>query len=726
MWRACPFFLFTLYSSTQLAPTTDLSHETTKMEAMQTDHAITIESPSTGRKRAREHSPSIGTTTTSNGVNGTSAKSGKSRNRPSSMPSATTPKRAVRIGGCSGGFADRQRAYHDLAKSGEVDVLIGDHMSECTIAIHGTSKVKNAETAARDPTAALLDMFDPSFMAGLAPALPWCQKNGVKVAVNAGASAPEQLARLVRDECDRQGLDLKVAWVEGDDVTEQVSALRKKGEKFKSLDTGRDLDDWGHEPICAQAYLGGMGIAAALRAGADVVICGRVADAAPAVGAAAWWHDWSATDFDALASALIAGHIIECSTYATGGYYSGFKDLFDGSENLGYPIAAVEASGDTVFTKEAGTGGEVSVGTLTSQLVYEIQGPLYYNSDVVAMLEDVRLEQVGKDEVRMTGVKGLPPPPTTKVGITGHGGYQAEFHYLFVGLDIEKKAEWTEKQIRHAMRNHMHKFSKLKFHLVGSCPADPQTQDSATVDLRIFVQTKDPSILGMGSWASLGGAESFTRWCMQNFLTSCPGASVVPDGRQSSGKPIWEYWPTLLPQSMIQQRACLEWLPADGGGSGYKTVDIPAPTQTRPFSKQQPSYDTADPVPLDSFGPTTRGPLGWVVMGRSGDKASDANVGFFVRDRGDGSGGNSEEWDWLRSLLSTQKFIELLGAEYLGHGVDRFEMRHLGAVHFLVRDHLDRGFNSTSSMDALGKNLCEFVRARHVDIPDRFLERGKI
>ncbi|KXJ86085.1 hypothetical protein Micbo1qcDRAFT_126833 [Microdochium bolleyi] len=624
-----------------------------------------------------------------------------------------TARRAVRIGGCSGGFADRQRAYHDLAKSGEVDVLIGGILiesGECTIAIHGTSKVKNAEALAKDPKAALLDMFDPSFMGALGPALPWCEKNNVKVAVNAGASAPDQLARLVRQECERQGLGLKVAWVEGDDVTEQVFALRKRGEKFRSLDTGKDLDDWGHEPICAQAYLGGMGIAAALRSGADIVICGRVADAAPAVGAAAWWHDWSPTDFDALASALIAGHIIECSTYATGGYYSGFKDLFDGSENLGYPIAAIEASGETVFTKEAGTGGEVSVGTLTSQLVYEIQGPLYYNSDVVAKLEDVKLEQIGKDQVRMTGVKGLPPPPTTKVGITGHGGYQAEFHYLFVGLDIEKKAAWTEKQIRHAMRNHIHKFSKLRFHLVGSCPADPATQDSATVDFRIFVQTKDPSILGMGSWASLGGSDSFTRWCMQNFLTSCPGASVTPDGRQSSGKPIWEYWPTLLAQDEIRQRAVLEW-------SG-ETIDIPAPKETGEFSKQQPSYDTADPVDLSNFGPTTRGPLGWVVMGRSGDKASDANVGFFVR--------HDDEWDWLRSLLSTEAMIALLGAEYLGHGVDRFEMRHLRAVHFLLRDHLDRGFNSTSSMDALGKNLCEFVRAKHVDIPNKFLERGKI
>ena len=185
-----------------------------------------------------------------------------------------------------------------------------------------------------------------------------------------------------------------------------------------------------------------MGIAEAFKAGADIIICGRVADASPAIGAAAWWHGWGPTDFDALAGSLIAGHLIECSSYVCGGYYAGFKGLMDGCENLGFPIAAVESNGDTVFTKEANTGGEMSVGTLTSQLVYEIQGPLYYNSDVTASLEGIKFEQLGKDEVRMTGVKGLPPPPTTKMGITAEGCYQAEFQYLFCGLDIAEKVRY--------------------------------------------------------------------------------------------------------------------------------------------------------------------------------------------------------------------------------------------------------------------------------------------
>lgn len=260
------------------------------------------------------------------------------------------------------------------------------------------------------------------------------------------------------------------------------------------------------------------------------------------------------------------------------------------------------------------------------------------------------------------------------------------------------------------MRNHLDKFTKIRFHTVGSSAPDPKTQDSATVDFRIFVQSKDPSILGAANWASLGGADSFTRWCMQNFLQSAPGASVVPDARQSSGRPTNAYWPTILPQSVLKHQAVLGW-------SG-ETLSIPAPTKTEPYKRDQGSYDTDSPVDLSTFGPTTRGPLGWIVMARSGDKASNANVGFFMR--------HDDEWDWLRSLLSTKKIIELMGSEYLNRGIERFEMPHIRVVHFLIRDHLDGGFNSTSSLDSLGKNLGEFLRAKYVDIPNRFLERGRI
>jgi hypothetical protein len=248
--------------------------------------------------------------------------------------------------------------------------------------VHGSGKIRNqpaskkAETLEEKMATA---MYAETFLQCFEPAIENLAKNGAKLAVNAGASDTELLAQVCAKMIADRGLGdkLKVAWVEGDDVTDQVNRLIGTGEKFESLMHGRTLEEWGLEPVCAQAYLGGLGIAEALRRGADVVICGRVADAAPVIGVAAWWHDWRADQFDELAGALVAGHLIECSAYVTGGYYSGFKDLIKTGKhvNMGFPIAEVDYRGECVIAKEKDTGGCVTVASVTSQLVYEIQGP---------------------------------------------------------------------------------------------------------------------------------------------------------------------------------------------------------------------------------------------------------------------------------------------------------------------------------------------------------------
>lgn len=431
-----------------------------------------------------------------------------------------------------------------------------------------------------------------------------------------------------------------------------------------------------------------------------------------------WWHGWNReTDLDQIAGSLVTGHLIECSSYVCGGYYSGFKDLMDvdgdekgssqGCENIGFPIAEVAHDGTSVLTKEAGTGGDISVGTVSSQLLYEIQGPLYYGSDVTADLEGVTMTQLGRDRVLVSGVRGLPAPSTTKVGLTAFGGYQAEFHYYLVGLDLESKAEWTERQIRRSMGDSIRDLSCLRFSLNGYCPENPRNQEVATVDFRIFVQTKRRALVDKSTLDVPG----FNRWCMENFLQSCPGATLGNDQRQSEGKPFYEYYVTLLPQAEVKHRVELPWL--------GESVDIPVQKNiAASYPRDQKSYETADAVDLGSFGPTTRGPLGWVIGGRSGDKASDANVGFFVR--------NDDEWDWLRSLLTVDKIKHLLEGSDKGRRIERFEIPGIRAVHFLIRDHLDRGFNSTSEYDTLGKNLCEYLRAKYVDIPNKFLRRGRI
>ncbi|KAE8834188.1 hypothetical protein HRS9122_08268 [Pyrenophora teres f. teres] len=587
------------------------------------------------------------------------------------MSPSTDRKRAVRIAGCSGGFTDRSTAIARMAADPEVDVVMGDWLSEMTMTLHGSGKVKNSTTTTtKTPsTKSSLEermktaMYAETFLQCFEPAIPLLVRNKTKLAVNAGASDTALLAEVVVDLLQKNGAGhLKVAWIEGDDVTGQVNSLIKKGEKFESLMHGKSLEEWGMEPVCAQAYLGGLCIAEALREGADIVIAGRVADAAPVIGAAAWWHNWQNDQFDELAGALIAGHLIECSSYVCGGYYSMFKDLMKTGKhiNMGFPIAEVEADGAFNIAKEKDSGGCVTVGTCASQLLYEIQGPLYYNCDVTADITDVQMEQIGEDLVRVTGIKGLPPPPTTKIGITAPAGWQCEWHMFMCGLDIEDKCKMTEEQIRYAIGPNASRFTTLHFHANGSSPLNAPTQDASTVDFRIFAQTRDPTLVQPNI------PQAFNRWCLEVFLQCCPGLSLSNDLRQVVPKPYYEYWVTLLPQTELPLRVHTLW----GGG-------------------------------------------------RSGDKASDCNCGFFVR--------HADEWDWLRSFMTVERVKALLGDyEYKGGEIERFELSGIRAVHFLLRDHLDRGYNASKTYDTLGKNAMEYMRAKTVDLPKKFLDRGRI
>lgn len=460
----------------------------------------------------------------------------------------------------------------------------------------------------------------------------------------------------------------------------------------------------------AQCYLGGLGIAAAFSEGADIVLCGRVSDASPVIGAAYWYHGWTRNDLDKLANAFVAGHLIECSNYVCGGNFSGFKALEltagDGWSNIGYPIAEISAEGKVVITKQSSsTGGAVTVDTCSSQLLYEIQGPWYFNSDVTAILTDIHFEQLGSNRVAVHGVRSAPPPPTTKVGITALGGFQAEVLYYLVGLDIDAKARMLESQIRRLLAPYSSKFTSLSFSVLGSSPDNPSNQNSATVTARILAQASEAADLS---------PNNFLRPITDNIMQGYPGATFNLDLRQGFPKPIFEYYVTLLPQEDVKHRVHFPFR--------NKTIGIPPPPQTKEYPLRQPSLpSTQSPSSLTTFGPTTAGPLGLIVHARSGDKGPDANCGFWVR--------HQDEYAWLRSLLSTAKIKELLGEEYTKNPsleIERFELPNLRGVHFLFRNLLDRGAGITTTVDFLGKNVAEYLRAKWVDLPDVFLNRGKL
>ena len=630
------------------------------------------------------------------------------------LEATMTTSRPVRIAGASGSASDRRHAMAAFAKAypqDPVDVIISDYMSEANMVTAGARKV-DASSAGQsfsdsNPLSLTAPAFEASFLEALEPALEDLAKYKIKVAVNAGGSDPKGLYDVVCGMIKQKGLSIPVAWISGDEVLPAVQNALKQGTSyFKNIYTGEKLSDWGFEPIAAQAYLGGLGIAEAFAQGAQIVLAGRVADASPVIGAAYWYHKWQRSQLHELANAFVAGHLIECSTYVTGGNFSGFRLLeATGWDDIGFPIAEISSDGSVVITKQKNTAGAVSVDTCSSQLVYEIQGPYYYNSDVTADLEGLWFDQLGKDRVAVRGVKGLPPPPTTKVGITARGGFQAEAYYFMTGLHVQDKARMLEAQLRKGLAPYSDRFSNLSFGVIGSAAPDADNQNAATTMFRVFAQAKTAEDLV---------PKKFLRPIIDDIMQGYPGATFHLDFRQGMPKPYFEYYVTLLPQSAVQHTVHFNG----------KDSSVPPPSVTHTFDERQPSRESPSiTVSLEKFGPTERAPLGTIVHARSGDKGSDCNCGFWVR--------HADEYTWLRNLLTIQKIKELLGKEYDTTRVpkieiERFELYNMKGVHFLFRNLLDRGVSATAGVDFLGKNVAEFLRNRHADIPVKFLNRSRL
>lgn len=394
-----------------------------------------------------------------------------------------TSKRDIRIGNVSGAVGDHPHAMKRMASGGSVDVITGDWLSEMNIAWNAIVKQDQPDLG-----------YEAGFLLQLEESLDDIISKGIKVVTNAGALNTPSLARRTRELCEARGYkDVLVAAIVGDDISE----LLKNPEKLEELsmphldNESEKLLNWKLKPVCGNAYIGSWGIRKALDAGAQIVICGRVTDASPVIGAASWWHDWKEDSYDQLAGGLLAGHLIECGPYLCGANFSGFKSFMPGLVDLGFPIAEISQSGSCILTKPGGTTGAVTKFTVTAQLLYELQGELYLNSDVVADLREVEITEpdIGSNRVHVSGVKGLPPPPTTKAMFAAPGGYQAEALFYINGLDVAVKAQMMKAQIEHIFRDS--NFSKFSAELYGSQTTNPSSQQEGTAMLRVFAQARN-------------------------------------------------------------------------------------------------------------------------------------------------------------------------------------------------------------------------------------------
>src|SRR2546426_992647 len=335
----------------------------------------------------------------------------------------------LRIANCSGFYGDRLAAAREMVEGGPIDVLTGDYLAELTLMILFRDKLKSPNAG-----------YARTFLRQMEEVLGTCIARGIRVVVNAGGLNPAGLPAGPDQRATKLGVRARIPPVEGDDLLPRLAELQARGVELRHLDKGIPLAALDKQVVTANAYLGAWGIVEALDRGADVVICPRVTDAALTLGPAAWKFGWARDDWDRLAAGIVAGHILECGPQCTGGNYSFFRDVPD-IARIGFPIAEMHADGSFVVTKHPGTGGLVSVGTVTAQLLYEIQGPRYLNPDATARFDSIRLEQAGPDRVRVSGVRGEPPPPTTKVCINYLGGYRNSMTFVLAGVHRRGEAQ---------------------------------------------------------------------------------------------------------------------------------------------------------------------------------------------------------------------------------------------------------------------------------------------
>lgn len=558
----------------------------------------------------------------------------------------------LRIGNASGFYGDRFDAVREMLTGGPLDVLTGDYLAELTVLILGRSRLK-------DPTRG----YATTFLRQLEEGLGLAHERGVRIVANAGGLNPAGLAEAVRELAAKVGVPMRVAHVEGDSLPVPEGFLT------------------------ANAYLGGAGIAACLTAGADIVVTGRVTDAALVTGPAAAHFGWGPGDLDALAGAVVAGHVLECGTQATGGNYSFFRghDL----RRPGFPVAEIHADGSCVITKHDGTGGVVDLGTVTAQLLYETGGARYAGPDVTARLDTVRLDQDGPDRVRISGVRGEAPPPTLKAGLNRIGGWRNEVVFVLTGLDIEAKAQLVREQFTDALARSGAEPDEVRWELSRTDRADAATEESASALLRLVVRDRDQEAVGR----AVSGA------AIELALGSYPGFHVTaPPGK---GAPYGVFEARYVPADEVPHIAVLP----DG-----QRLSLAPPTTTRPL---QDVAEPPLPAPLPDPGPTRSAPLGRIAGARSGDKGGDANVGVWAVD--------DDAWRWLAHELTVERFRELL-PETAALTVVRHLLPNLRALNFTVHGLLGEGVAAQHRFDPQAKAVGEWLRSRHLPIPVSLLE----
>ena len=590
------------------------------------------------------------------------------------------------VANCSGFYGDRLSAMREQLDGGPVDVICGDYLAELTMLILGRQKAKDASAG-----------YARTFVRQLEECLADALERGVRIVSNAGGLNPAGLASAVRELAAQLGLSVRVATVAGDDLLEPWDALAAKGRLVGGELPPRDgvpAPDAGSVPLTANAYLGCGGIVRALQAGAQIVVTGRVTDASLVVGPAMWHHGWTLdnpADLDPLAGATVCGHLLECGAQATGGNFSLYADLLEvpGADpgmldHVAFPLAEVAADGSCVITKHPGTGGAVTVATVTEQLLYECTGIGYGGPDVTTRFDTVALAQEGPDRVSVRGVHGEAPGPWLKVSTNRIGGFRTSMTVPLTGLDIERKAQLLQRQLAAALDA----ASEVTVTLARTDRVDAATAEEASALLHFTVKDGDPARVG----------RAFSGPVVASALASIPGFFVTSP--PSDAQPFGVYAPAWVAREEVH-----ETVDVDGEPLAPEQRAVVTPPASPPRSAARPTFDLSSP--------TRRVPLGVLAGARSGDKGGACTLGVYTR--------TDAAYAWLAEYLTCQRLQELL-PETASLDVTREELANVRAVLFQLPGLLGQGVAAATRFDPQAKAVGEWLRSRHVDAPVSLLD----
>ena len=586
-------------------------------------------------------------------------------------------KEVIKIGNCSGYYGDKLSAAKDMVDGGPLDVLTGDYLAELTMAILFNQRVQRGEDKG----------YVGTFLKQVKSIAKTCKDKNIKIVTNAGGLNPSSMANEIEKILKDLEISLKVAYISGDDLMPRIDDLKKDGETFLNIDKDIAIEESGCQTLTANAYLGAWGIKEALDQGADIVVCPRVTDAAVVIGPAAWKFNWQRNDYDALAGALTAGHIIECGCQATGGNYSFFQEV-PSFNNVGYPIAEIKSDGSFYITKHPGTGGLVSTGTITAQLLYEISSPAYLNPDVIAHFDTLKIEQESENRVYISGCRGSSPTNSHKVCINLAGGYRNGMEFILTGLDIEEKAKTITDAIFNSVGGKK-QFDEVSILLDRTDKKDPNSNEEAMASLRISVKSKNPDLVG----------RLFSAKIIELALANYPG--FFTGGGVRSGGPVLVYWPALIDSKYIKEIVHL-----DG-----KEIEILPTNQLdleEIYYQKQPIE--IKPAPSDEV---INKPLGNLFGARSGDKGGCANIGVWAK--------SENAFSFLHEFLTVKKLKELM-PDVAQFEIDRYELPNILSLNFYIHGILQDGVSSNTRKDGQAKSLGEYLRAKYVDIPKSLLE----